>query len=117
LRSGSPSGLDVGLGCPAAAHSECSEIRGSSRIALGKGDCLAARSAWKHTIMGCVRGGLRAVTMSRAWWMALGTAVGECPVDLSPGALQVAIQAGYRRWPDVSAMLKCAVAVEAVGKV
>lgn len=61
--------------------------------------------------------GLRAVTMSRAWWMALGTAIGECPVDLSPGALQVAIQAGYRRWPDVAAMLKCAVAVEAVGKV
>lgn len=59
--------------------------------------------------------GLRAVGLSRAWWMALADGLARSAEPLDAGTHQAAIARDLARWPQTVDMLRDATAVETIG--
>lgn len=57
--------------------------------------------------------GLRAATLSRAWWLALAAGISAAAIE--PAARDAAIARDLRRWPQTADMLRAATALEVVG--
>jgi hypothetical protein len=57
--------------------------------------------------------GLRAATLSRAWWLALASGMSAAAID--PASRDAAIDRDLRRWRQTADMLRAASALEVVG--
>ncbi|MEN2980846.1 hypothetical protein P7L78_21885 [Tistrella bauzanensis] len=60
--------------------------------------------------------GLRMVSLSRDWWVALADGLDACG-PVTPAGRDAAMGAAYCRWPDVTAMTAAATVVEVAGKI
>ncbi|WP_048710764.1 hypothetical protein [Microvirga massiliensis] len=65
----------------------------------------------------CVIRGIRAVTVSPQWWLALDTLLARCEVPLTQSAYLAAMQKDMQRWPSTAALARDAGIIEHAGAV